>query len=72
VQNEDAMGAKAETVARWVDGKLVVSWTTEGAVAGSKNLRTETRSLAADGASLNVESVRGTNPPIVMVYEKKK
>jgi hypothetical protein len=72
VQNEDAMGARAETVARWVDGKLVVTWTTEGAVAGSKNLRTETRSLAADGASLNVESVRGTNPPLVMVYEKKK
>ena len=72
VQNEDAMGAKAETVAHWQDGRLVVTWTSEGAVAGSKTVRTETRSLSADGAAMSVESVRGANPPLVMVYEKKK
>ncbi|MBM4221574.1 MAG: hypothetical protein FJ170_06490, partial [Gammaproteobacteria bacterium] len=36
VPNEGAMGDKAQTVAKWADGKLVVTWTSEGAVAGSK------------------------------------
>jgi len=71
VANDGPMGGKAETVARWVDGKLVVTWTSEGAVAGTKTVRTETRSLSPDGRTMTVEQVRGTNPPVVMVYEKK-
>lgn len=72
VMNEGAMNEHAETVSKWVDGKLVTSWTSEGAVAGTKVVRTETRSLSADGQTLSVESVRGNSPPRVMVFEKKK
>lgn len=71
VQNEGAMGGSAETVAKWDGGKLVVSWTSEGAIAGTKVVRTETRSLAADGKTMTVVSQRGDNPAMEMVYEKK-
>jgi hypothetical protein len=71
VQNEGAMGDKAETVAKWDGGKLVVTWTSEGAVAGSKVTKTETRSLSADGKTMTVVNQRGTNAPMEMVYEKK-
>lgn len=70
VMNDGPMGGKGETVAKWVDGKLVVVWTLEGAVAGTRTVRTETRSLSADGKTMTVEQVRGANPAIVMVYEK--
>lgn len=72
VSNPNAMGGSGETVAAWLDGKLVVTWTSEGAVAGTKTIRTETRSLSTDGLTMTVESVRGTGKPVVMVYEKKK
>lgn len=71
-KNPGSMGGEAETIAKWVDGKLVVTWTTEGAVAGSKNVRTETRSLSADGRTMTVESVRGTGKAVVMVYGKSE
>lgn len=70
--NPAAMGGVSETVAVWSDGKLVVTWTSEGTVAGTKNVRTETRSVSADGKTMTVESVRGTNKPLVMVFEKLK
>jgi hypothetical protein len=69
--NEGPMGDRNETVAKWVDGKLVTTWTRDGAVAGTKSVMTETRSLSADGKTMSVESVRGTNPALVMVYDKK-
>jgi len=71
VENEGAMGGKAETVAKWDGDKLVVTWTSEGAIAGTKVVRTETRSLAADGKTMTVVSQRGENPAMEMVYEKK-
>jgi len=71
VENEGAMGGRAETLARWDGGKLVVTWTSEGAIAGTKVVRTETRSLAADGKTMTVVSQRGENPAMEMVYEKK-
>jgi hypothetical protein len=71
VQNEGAMGDKSETVAKWEGGKLIVTWTAEGAVAGTKVTRTETRSLSADGKMMMVTSQRGTSPPTEMVYEKQ-
>ena len=70
-RNPGAMGGDAETVARWEGGRLVVTWTTEGAVAGTRNVRTETRSLSADGRTMTVESVRGAGKPIVMVFGKR-
>ncbi len=65
------MGGEAETVATWDGGKLVVTWTTEGAVAGTRNVRTETRSLSADGRTMTVESVRGAGKRVVMVFGKR-
>ena len=72
VVNEATMGGANETVAKWDGAKLVVTWTSEGAVAGTKNVRTETRSLSADGRTMTVESVRGNNKPMVMVFDRIK
>jgi hypothetical protein len=70
--NESPMGGSSETVSRWDGAKLVSVWTSESAVAGGpKVVRTETRSLSADGKTMTVESVRGSNPAVVMVFEKK-
>ena len=71
VTNAGPMGDQNETVARWIGSKLVVTWTADGAVAGTKVVRTETRSLSADGKTMIVESQRGTNAPVVMVFDKK-
>ena len=69
--NDSPMGGPNETVSKWDGGKLVTTWTGESAVAGKKTVRTETRSLSADAKVLTVESVRGSNPPVVMVFDKK-
>ena len=70
--NESPMGGPAETVTKWQGTKLVTNWTSESAVAGGpKVVRTETRSLSSDGRTMTVESVRGSNPALVMVFEKK-
>jgi hypothetical protein len=66
------MAGPSETVTKWENGKLVSIWTSESAVAGGpKVVRTETRSLSSDGKTMTVESARGSNPVIVMVFEKK-
>lgn len=70
-QNESAMGDKSETVAKWDGDKLVVTWTAEGAVAGTMVTRTETRALSADGKTMTVAIQRGTNAPMELVYEKQ-
>ena len=72
VTNELPMGGPSETVSKWESGKLVTTWTAESAVAGGpKVVRTETRSLSPDGKTMTVESVRGSTPPLVMVFDKK-
>jgi hypothetical protein len=70
--NESPMAGPSETVTKWENGKLVSIWTSESAVAGGpKVVRTESRSLSSDGKTMTVESARGSNPVIVMVFEKK-
>ena len=70
--NDSPMGGPAETIAKWEGGNIVTVWTSESAVAGGpKVVRTETRSLSGDGKTMTVESVRGSNPALVMVFEKK-
>ena len=70
--NESPMGGPAETVTKWESGRLVSIWSSESAVAGGpKVVRTETRSLSSDGKTMTLESVRGSNPSLVMVFEKK-
>lgn len=71
VENETPMGGKAETVAKWDGAKLVTTWTSPGSVAGTQTVRTETRWLSSDGSVMTVESTRGKNAPMVMVYERK-
>jgi len=71
VSNKDPMEATAETVTRWEGKNLVTTWTTPGSVAGTKTVRTETRSLSSDGRTLTVDSKRGNAPAMVMVYERK-
>ncbi|HKW63723.1 MAG TPA: hypothetical protein VJN89_14325 [Candidatus Acidoferrum sp.] len=72
VANELPMGGPSETISKWEGSKLVTTWTGESAVAGGpKVVRTETRSLSADGKTMTVESVRGSNQPVVMVFDKK-
>jgi len=71
LSNQDFMGQTNETVSKWNGGQLVTTWTTDGAIAGTKVVRTETRTLSADGKTMTVGSARGSTPPIVMVFDRK-
>jgi len=70
VTNDSPMAGPSETVSKWDGDKIVTTWTSTGAVEGTKTVRTETRSLSLDGKTMAVESVRGSNPPVVMVFDK--
>jgi hypothetical protein len=71
VPNEGAMGEKSDTVAQWDGPKLVVTWTSEGAVAGTKSVKTETRTLSDGGKTMTVVSARSGRDPMEMVYGRK-
>ena len=71
VTNSGAMGDSSETVSSWADSKLVTIWTSEGAVAGTEVVRTETRSLSADKNEMTVATARGDNPAMVLVFERQ-
>lgn len=72
VSNDSPMAGTSETVSKWDGDKLVTTWTSASAVAGGpKVVRTETRTLSADGKTMTIESVRGANAALVMVFEKK-
>jgi hypothetical protein len=73
VNNDFPMTGPSVTVSKWDGDKLVTTWTSESAVAGgSKIVRIETLSLSPDGNTMTVESVRGSNAPVVMVFDKKR
>ena len=70
--NQSPMGGPSETVSTWNGPKLVTTWTSESAVAGGpKVVRTETWSLSEDGKTLTIESVRASNPALVLVFDNK-
>lgn len=69
--NESPMGGPNQTVSKWNGPKLITTWTGQSAVAGKNVVRTETRSLSPDGKVLTVESVRSSNPPVLMVFDRK-
>jgi hypothetical protein len=71
VQNKNPMEAVAETISKWDGKELVTTWTSPGSVAGSTSVRVETRVLSSDGKTLTVESRRGKQPPMIMVYERR-
>ena len=70
-ENFAAMGDRNETVSKWTSATLLTTWTSEGAIAGTTVVRTETRTLTEDGETMSVTSARGDRPPMVMVYEKQ-
>ena len=72
VTNYAAMGEKSETVSTWDDTRLVTTWTSEGAIAGTTVVKTETRWLSDDGNSMSVESSRGDRPSMIMVYDRQQ
>jgi len=72
VTNERPMQGTSQTVSKWNGSRLVTTWTSESAVAGgAKVVRTETLSLSPDGKTMTLESVRGSNSPVVMVFDRK-
>jgi hypothetical protein len=71
VPNESPMGEKSQTSSKWSGAKLVTTWETEGAVAGTKVIRTETRYLSDDGKTLYLESARAGKDPMVIVFDRK-
>jgi len=72
VTNEAPMQGPSETVSQWSGANLVTTWTSQSAVAGgAKVVRTETLSLSPDGKTMTLESVRGSNSPVLMVFDRK-
>lgn len=71
VANEGPMGDPAHTTTKWVGQTLVTSWVSEGAVAGTTTVRTETRSLSPDGKTMYLKSSRGDGAPMVIVFDRK-
>ena len=72
VTNFAAMGDKSETISRWDGDKIVTTWTSEGAIAGTVVERIETRTLSADQNTMTVATARGDNPAMVLVYERSE
>jgi hypothetical protein len=71
VANSGPMGDPNDTVTKWVGSTLQTTWTQDGAVAGTKVVRTETRSISRDGKTMNDEYARGDNPPMLLVFDKQ-
>jgi hypothetical protein len=71
VPNDSPMGDKAQTTSKWSGNKLVTTWETEGAIAGTKVVRTETRYLSDDGKTLYMESARAGKEPMIIVFDRK-
>jgi len=71
VPNDSPMGEKCQTSSRWAGNKLVTTWESEGAVAGTKVVRIETRYLSDDGKTLFLESARAGKEPMVIVFDRK-
>jgi hypothetical protein len=69
--NKGPMGDPNETITKWAGNTLETTWTQEGAVAGTKVVRTETRWLSDGGKSMSDQYVRGSNPPMTIVFEKQ-
>ena len=71
VPNDSPMGDKSQTSSHWSGNKLLTSWESDGAVAGTKVVRTETRYLSDDGKTLFLESARSGKEPMVIVFDRK-
>jgi hypothetical protein len=65
------MGDKSSTVSHGENDKLVTTWTAPGAVNGTTVVRTETRSVSADGKTMTVEWSRDGKPGMVMIFDRQ-
>lgn len=71
VPNDSPTGDKSQTSSHWAGNKLLTSWESDGAVAGTKVVRTETRYLSDDLKTLFLESARAGKEPMVIVFDRK-
>lgn len=71
VPNSGPMGDPNQTITKWVGETLSTTWTQDGAVAGSKIVRTETRWLSDAGKTMTDQYVRGNNQPMLLIFEKQ-
>jgi hypothetical protein len=71
VDNQAPMGDQAKTTSTWAGNRLVTRWESDGAVAGTKVVRTETRYLSPDGKTMFLESRRGTDARIVLAFDRR-
>lgn len=71
VTNESPMGEHSQTSSRWSGNKLITTWETEGAVAGTKVIRVEKRYLSDDGKTMFLESARGNNRSMVIAFDRE-
>lgn len=71
VDNFAAMGTPSKTVTKWDGAKLVTIWSSEGAIAGTTDERTEIRQLIDDGARMSMSLSRANNPAMVFVFERQ-
>jgi hypothetical protein len=69
--NESPMGDKSSTVSHWDGDRLVTTWTAAGPVSGTTVVRTETRSVSADGKTMTVEWSRDGKAGMVMVFDRQ-
>src|SRR5260370_2683763 len=67
--NEAPMSGASQTVSKWDGSKLVTTWTSPGAVAGSKLVRTETRSLSTDGQTLTPHTAPPPTPHLLLLFK---
>lgn len=71
VANESPMGEPGRTTTKWIGQTLVTTWISEGAVAGTTTVRTETRSLSPDGKTMYLKSSRGGAAVMVIVFDRR-
>jgi hypothetical protein len=71
VANESPMGEHSQTSSKWSGNKLITTWETEGAVAGTKVIRIEKRYLSGDGKTMFLESARGNNPSMIIAFDRE-
>lgn len=69
--NNGPMGDPNETITRWAGSTMETTWTQDGAVAGTKVVRTETRWLSDGGKTMSDQYMRATNAPMILVFDKQ-
>lgn len=72
VANTSTRAGPATTRSHWEGTHLITEWQSSGAIAGTMNMRVETRYLSPDGKTMYVESTRPGQEAMVIVYTKAR